>query len=109
MTSELGATGATQHRPAGGDDRSRREYRVHVVTDLDRLDEDGLDDLLERLAEIGGVPSVPAGVLEVTGSTEAADARAAVDEVCGVLERALQAMNRPTRLIGLQAGPVGPP
>jgi len=109
MTSEPGAPGATQPRRTDGDDRPGGRYRVHVVTDLDRLDEDGLDDLLERLAEIGGVPTVPAGVLEVTGSTAAPDARAAVDEVCRVLERALTAMNRPTRVIGLQAGPVGPP
>ena len=84
------------------------EYRVHLMTDLTRLDEDGLDDLLERIVEIGGVPSVPYGVLEVTGSTEAPDARAAVDEVCRVVERALRAMNRPIRVIGLQAGEVGP-
>ena len=84
------------------------EYRVHLMTDLTRLDEDGLDDLLERLVEIGGVPTVPYGVLEVTGSTKAPDARVAVDEVCRVLERALQAMNRPCHVIGVQAGAVGP-
>jgi hypothetical protein len=84
------------------------EYRVHVMTDLRSLDDDGLDDILERLVEIGGVPSVPYGVLEVTGSTEAPDARVAVDEVCGVLERTLRAINRPARVIGVQAGAVGP-
>ena len=52
------------------------KYRVHLMTDLTRLDEDGLADLLERLVEVGGVPSVPFGVLEVTGSTTAGDARA---------------------------------
>jgi hypothetical protein len=83
-------------------------YRVLLVTDLTRLDEDGLDDLLERLVEIGGVPAVPSGVLEVTGSTTAADARTAVDEVARVLDRALQAMNRPYRVVGVQAGEVGP-
>jgi len=84
------------------------EYRVHLMTDLTRLDEDGLDDLLERLVEVGGVPTVPFGVLEITGSTEAPDARVAVDEVCDVLGRALRAMNRPHRVIGVQAGEVGP-
>jgi hypothetical protein len=84
------------------------KYRVHLMTDLTRLDEDGLADLLERLREVGGVPSVPFGVLEVTGSTEADDARAAVEEMGRVLDRALQAMNRPCRVIGLQAGEVGP-
>ncbi|MDD7917461.1 hypothetical protein [Actinomycetospora callitridis] len=84
------------------------KYRVHLMTDLTRLDEDGLADLLERLVEVGGVPSVPFGVLEVTGSTTAGDARAAVDEVGRVLERALQAMNRPCRVIGVQAGEIGP-
>ncbi len=96
-------TGATR-----ADSRVMAKYRVHLMTDLTRLDEDGLADLLERLVEVGGVPSVPFGVLEVTGSAEAQDARAAVDEVGRVLERALTAMNRPTRVIGLQAGEVGP-
>ena len=50
------------------------KYRVHLMTDLTRLDEDGLADLLERLVEVGGVPTVPFGVLEVTGSTKAEDA-----------------------------------
>ncbi|HEY2221437.1 hypothetical protein [Actinomycetospora sp.] len=84
------------------------EYRVHLMTDLRSLDDDGLDDILERLVEVGGVPAVPYGVLEITGSTDAADARVAVDKVCGVLERALQAINRPARVIGVQAGAVGP-
>jgi hypothetical protein len=84
------------------------KYRVHLMTDLTRLDEDGLADLLDRLVEIGGVPSVPFGVLEVTGSTKAEDARAAVNEVGRVLERALHAMNRPCHVIGVQAGEVGP-
>jgi hypothetical protein len=84
------------------------KYRVHLMTDLTRLDEDGLADLLDRLLEVGGVPSVPFGVLEVTGSTEAADARVAVDEMGRVLERALQAMNRPCHVIGVQAGEIGP-
>ena len=84
------------------------EYRVHLMTDLRSLDEDGLDDLLERLVEVRGVPAVPYGVLEITGSTDAADARAAVDEVCRVLERALRTINRPARVIGVQAGEVGP-
>ncbi|MCD2194279.1 hypothetical protein LQ327_12935 [Actinomycetospora endophytica] len=84
------------------------EYRVHLMTDLRSLDDDGLDDILERLVEVGGVPSVPYGVLEVTGSTEAPDARAAVDEVCRVLERTLRAINRPARVIGVQAGAIGP-
>ena len=84
------------------------KFRVHLMTDLTRLDEDGLADLLERLVEVGGVPTVPFGVLEVTGSTRAEDARAAVAEVGRVLEKALQAMNRPCRVIGVQAGEVGP-
>jgi hypothetical protein len=84
------------------------EYRVHLMTDLRSLDDDGLDDILERLVEIGGVPSMPQGVLEITGSTEAADARLAVDEVCRVLENALRVINRPARVIGVQAGAVGP-
>ena len=84
------------------------KFRVHLMTDLTRLDEDGLADLLERLIEVGGVPTVPFGVLEVTGSTKAEDARAAVSEVGRVLEKALQAMNRPCRVIGVQAGEVGP-
>jgi hypothetical protein len=84
------------------------KYRVHLMTDLTRLDEDGLADLLERLVEVGGVPTVPFGVLEVTGSTHAEDAREAVDEVGRVLQRALQAMNRPCHVIGVQAGEVGP-
>lgn len=83
-------------------------YRVHLVTDLARLDDDGLDDLLDRLVEVGGVPSAPSGVLEVTGSAEAVDARAAVGEVGRVLEQALTAMNRPCHVIGVQAGEVGP-
>ncbi|MCD2187250.1 hypothetical protein [Actinomycetospora soli] len=82
------------------------KYRVLLMTDLTRLDEDGLADLYERLVEVGGVPTVPAGVLEVTGTTEASDARAAVAEVGRVLERALTAMNRPCRVIGVQAGEV---
>jgi hypothetical protein len=84
------------------------KYRVHLMTDLTRLDEDGLADLLERLVEVGGVPTVPSGVLEVTGSTTAEDARVAVEEVGRVLQRALQAMNRPCHVIGVQAGEVGP-
>ena len=84
------------------------EYRVHLVTDLMRLDEDGIDDLLRRLVEVGGVPSAPTGALEVTGSTEAPDARAAVDTVGRVLEQALHAMNRPCTVVGVQAGAVGP-
>ncbi|WP_433801855.1 hypothetical protein [Actinomycetospora sp. CA-084318] len=82
------------------------KYRVLLMTDLTRLDEDGLADLYERLVGIGGVPTVPAGVLEVTGTTEAPDARAAVAEVGRVLEHALTAMNRPCRVIGVQAGEV---
>ena len=83
------------------------KYRVHLMTDLTRLDDDGLADLLERLVEVGGVPTVPSGVLEVTGSTTADDARVAVEEVGRVLQRALQAMNRPCHVIGVQAGEVG--
>jgi hypothetical protein len=95
-------------RPGPGRLRDMTKYRVHLMTDLTRLDEDGLADLLERLVEVGGVPSVPFGVLEVTGSTKADDARAAVADVGRVLEGALQAMNRPCRVIGVQAGEVGP-
>ena len=94
--------------PPGADSRGMTKFRVHLMTDLTRLDEDGLADLLERLVEVGGVPTVPFGVLEVTGSTKAEDARAAVSEVGRVLEKALQAMNRPCRVIGVQAGEVGP-
>ena len=98
----------TRNGRVRADSRDMTKYRVHLMTDLTRLDEDGLADLLERLVEVGGVPSVPFGVLEVTGSTKAKDARAAVADVGRVLERALQAMNRPCRVIGVQAGEVGP-
>jgi hypothetical protein len=85
------------------------KYRVLLMTDLTRLDDDGLADLYERLTEIGGVPTVPSGVLEVTGTTKATDAREAVAEVGRVLENALTAMNRPCRVIGVQAGEVPTP
>ncbi|WP_018335282.1 hypothetical protein [Actinomycetospora chiangmaiensis] len=81
-------------------------YRVHFVTDLMRLDDDGIDDLVWRLAEVGGIPSAPDGALEVTGTTDAPDARSAVDTVGRVLEHALKAMNRPCHVVGVQAGAV---
>ena len=78
-------------------------YRVHLTTDLADLAEEELDDVLEGLAPVHASLSVPQGVLEVTGSADAPNARRAVEIVCDELDRVLTAIGREANVEGIAA------
>lgn len=81
------------------------EYRVEIDTDIPQPSDDELDDLVDALRPVSGVPSAPGGTLSVTLSVDARDAPAAVHAGLEALLVALRRIHRTAKTMSMSAAP----
>jgi predicted DNA-binding transcriptional regulator AlpA len=78
------------------------EFAAHVTTDIEQVSDEQLDDLVDALAPVAGVPSLLGGRLSVQLTLEAEGMRGALEQAVRAVGEAMAAAGVGMHVVGVE-------